>query len=163
MSMFETACSFCTILKNGPVFAKSEYFAAIYNLAPVLPGHCLIIPKRHVDSVLELTPAEQAELVGFSVHVSKAIIKVFSASGFNWTIQEGKAAGQTVKHVHLHIIPRHEGDLPEPGDWYPKLRQMEDAPIDSDKRQQLTSVELESVTLRLRSIIPDYSQNKAIQ
>ena len=141
-------------IRAGLVFAKSAQFVAIYNIAPVLPGHCLIVPIRHIRGMFDLNVIEQEELVKFSLHVAKAIVRGFQSSGFNWIIQEGMSAGQTVEHLHVHIIPRHDGDLPHPGDWYPKLdRAGKESSIDSDKRPRLSKLELKRVTERLRAVM----------
>ena len=71
------------------------------------------------------------------------LMKVFSAKAFDWTIQEGSEAGQSVLHTHLHLIPRKENDLPDPGDWYPKLNQLSQSErIDSSDRFKLPFSEL---------------------
>src|SRR5215213_134953 len=73
------------------IFAESENFIAIYNLAPILPGHSLIVPKRYVVSLMELTDDESAEMIIFSRKVVRILMQVFDADGFNWTIQESEA------------------------------------------------------------------------
>lgn len=142
-------------LKNAEdsVFAESANFAAIYNIAPILPGHSLIIPKRHVLSVLELSDSELAELMIFSKRVVEFLLKAFKADAFNWTIQDGEPAGQTVPHMHLHLIPRKEDDLPSPGDWYPLLKKAQTEVIDSDERVRLTSSQMRRIVSHLRKLI----------
>src|SRR5215213_6677538 len=81
------------------IFAESENFIAIYNVAPILPGHSLIAPKRYVVSLVELTEDELAEMMIFSRKVVKILMQVFDAEGFNWTIQDSEVAGQTVAHL----------------------------------------------------------------
>ena len=76
--------------------------------------------------------------------------EAYGADGFDWTIQGGESAGQTVDHLHLHVIPRKRGDLPSPGDWYPRLRASESEAIDSELRPHLTDTELLDAVLRLR-------------
>jgi bis(5'-adenosyl)-triphosphatase len=140
---------------NDSMFAESENFIAIYNLAPILPGHSLIVPKRYVVSLMELTEKELCEMMAFSRRVVQVLLEIFKADGFNWTIQDGEEAGQTVPHLHLHLIPRKEGDLPHPGDWYPKLKKSETELIDSAERPQLNSEELKRIAGHIKKYMGD--------
>lgn len=130
-------CPFCRIQKEA-VFAESEHFLALYNIAPILPGHSLVIPKRHVESLMDLNDSELSEFMIFGRNVAKILIKAFKTPSFNWTIQEKEEAGQTIAHLHMHIIPRKQGDLPQPGDWYPLLQKNQSEVIDSTSRTRLT-------------------------
>ena len=132
-------------------FAGTRDIAAIYNISPVLPGHSLIIPRRHAERMFDLTDSECLRLVKFARSVTALVVELFSASGFDWTVQDGEAAGQTVPHLHLHIIPRYDGDLPDPGDWYPRLNETNgNGVIDSAERRKLSDPELEVIVKRLR-------------
>ncbi|HLB30492.1 MAG TPA: HIT family protein, partial [Gammaproteobacteria bacterium] len=87
---------------------------ARWDKFPVSPGHMLIIPKRHYASVFEATAAEFAafwEVIGL---VKEAIEKVHKPDGYNFGINDGQAAGQSVFHLHLHVIPRYKGDVVSP-------------------------------------------------
>jgi bis(5'-adenosyl)-triphosphatase len=145
-------CPFCPrgILESA--FYGNERFFALYNIAPVLPGHSLIVPRAHLGSVLDLSEADLGAFVLFARHVTRLLTRAFAADGFDWTIQDGPSAGQTVPHVHLHVIPRHAGDLPDPGDWYPALMASESAQIDDRTRPRLTPAEHAQVTAHLRAI-----------
>ncbi len=147
-------CEFCN--SELEWFMQSDNFYAIYNIAPVLTGHSLIIPKWHVESVMDLSEEELSEMVIFSRKCIKVLIKVFSADSFNWTIQEGENSGQTIKHLHLHLIPRKKGDLAHPGDWYPKLtRQFKHGIIDSKRRHRLTKEEIRIIVSHIKKIAND--------
>jgi bis(5'-adenosyl)-triphosphatase len=148
---FDPECPFCNPSRERGTFAQSGDFIAIYNVAPILPGHSLVIPKWHVSSLLDLSDAEIAEMVRFSRVVVRNLMRIFGASGFNWTVQEGEEAGQTIPHLHLHLIPRSAGDLPEPGDWYPRLKKSEEEVIDSSARGQLTDDEIKRVASQIRA------------
>lgn len=143
-------CSFCKSEIVGTSIAESGDFLAVYNISPILPGHTLIIPRYHVQSLLDLSDDEVAKMVLFSRVVVRNLTRIFLSTGFNWTIQEGASAGQTVPHFHLHLIPRVEGDLPQPGDWYPRLQEHEAKHIDSEDRPCLNPEEMSQVVSHIR-------------
>lgn len=121
----------------------------------MLPGHSLVLPRAHVESLLDLGDSDLTALVLFARHVTHLLARAFEADGFDWTIQDGRSAGQSVPHLHLHVIPRHSDDLPDPGDWYPALIANQVAAIDSAVRPRLTSAEHARVTERLRDLTGD--------
>lgn len=140
-------CPFCDKSIRDAIFAESEHCLAIYNRSPILPGHSMIIPRQHYTRVLDLPDAVYADMMHFMRKVSSGLIQAFAATGINWTLQEGRDAGQTVDHIHFHLIPRQPQDLPKPGDWYPRLRENEN--IDSSKRPNLSHEELKSIVENL--------------
>ena len=95
--------------------------AAIVNLRPIVPGHVLIIPKRIVPKVSELNTDEYLDLWNSVRTVQNMLEKQYSAQGFNIAIQDGKVAGQSVPHVHVHILPRVVGDFERNDDVYDEL------------------------------------------
>jgi bis(5'-adenosyl)-triphosphatase len=147
-----SACPFCGAGAEASAFAQNAGFLALYDISPVLPGHSLILPRRHVRGLLDLGDGELADMMVFGRAVTRVLVRAFKADGFDWAIQDGAAAGQTVPHLHLHVIPRHTGDLPDPGDWYPALMRSEAAPIDSRIRPRLTPTEFAQITEKLRAI-----------
>ncbi len=150
--MRKKACPFCNDTIPEITFLQTKNFRAIYNHAPILPGHSLIIPKLHKESYFDLRPDEMCELANFSRRVARLLIKVFNADGFNWTLQESQAAGQTVAHLHFHIVPRYANDLPEPGDWYPKIENQEkNMLLDSEERKKISRNEIKKVVEKIRS------------
>ena len=107
-------CPFCKIDSQRELIAESNLVYSIYDLFPVSQGHALIIPKRHIADYFELTSEEQTECWGM-VNKVKAILNTrFNPDGFNVGINVNEAAGQTVSHVHIHIIPRFQGDVKNP-------------------------------------------------
>lgn len=130
--------------KRGRAFAESTHCMALYNIAPILPGHSLVAPKRYVESLLALSDEELVDWMRFGKQVVLQLQRAFQTTGFDWTIQEGEEAGQTVAHLHMHIIPRKPKDLEQPGDWYEKLI------VDSQARPRLTSAELDEMVEYLR-------------
>lgn len=135
-------CPFCSPEIGSISFLSSENFLAIYNRSPILPGHSLVIPKMHYSSLLELPQQLAQEMTLFSIEAAKLLMKAFDADAFDWTIQDGASAGQTVQHMHLHIIPRKKGDLPNPGDWFQELEGGKIKAIDSENRKNLTEKEM---------------------
>jgi len=104
-------CSFCTLpeIKNRTV-AKNDLAFAFLTYIPIVPGHVLISPARCVAKFGDLSDEEVAAFFELRAKLEKALIKTFSAEGFNYAWNEGKAGGQSVSHFHLHMIPRKEGD-----------------------------------------------------
>jgi len=141
-------CPFCDKKSENAVFARSEQALAVYNISPLLPGHSLIIPKRHVRTIYELSDSEYEDMVFFMRDVSGLLRKAYKAEGINWTLQEGEAAGQTVSHLHFHLIPRYSGDFADAGDWYPKLQ--DHLNIDSAQRPKLTDPQIKETVEWLR-------------
>lgn len=95
------------------IFAQSKHSFAIVNIKPVLPGHVLVVSRRRVGRFASLTPAEVADLWCLAQTVSAAVSTCHPGStSATFAIQDGPAAGQTVPHVHIHVIPRKPADLP---------------------------------------------------
>ena len=148
----EPSCPFCAPAIRRSVFAESDGFLALYNIAPILPGHALVIPRAHRRSLMDLDAAELAEFTGFARETTGLLLRAFAATGFDWSIQDGTEAGQTVPHLHLHIIPRASGDLPDPGDWYLLLRRSREERIDEAARPRLSDAEMDGIVAHLRGL-----------
>ena len=106
-------CAFCT-LHGESIVLGSELAIAFLDACPVSPGHTLVIPRRHVASIYELTAAEQTAVWDLVGHVRGLLLAQIQVDGFNIGVNDGVAAGQTVMHAHVHLIPRHQGDVPDP-------------------------------------------------
>ena len=106
-------CPFC---KFGPerIAFDWPHGHAIWDGFPVSPGHLLIVPKRHAATWDELTADEKVSLALAIDRAQSVIQSRYSPDGFNVGFNLGKAAGQTVFHFHLHVIPRYQGDVPDP-------------------------------------------------
>jgi bis(5'-adenosyl)-triphosphatase len=124
---------------------------ALYNIAPIVPGHSLVVPGRHVVRLLDLDEHDLADLTVFARRISALLMEVFNATGIDWIMQDGPEAGQTVMHLHLHLIPRIEGDFESPGDWYPVLRTSQASAVDSEHRHRLGPEQLARAVARLRA------------
>ncbi|MDL9997241.1 HIT family protein [Variovorax sp. J22P240] len=109
-----TACLFCSI-PSERVIAENSLAYAIRDGFPVSPLHTLVIPKRHVVDFFGLTPAELNACTEL-LHALKAGIEKEdpTVAGFNIGMNAGEAAGQTVFHCHIHLIPRRAGDVEDP-------------------------------------------------
>ena len=85
------------------------------NLKPILPGHVLVCPIRPLRRFRDLSPAERVDLFDTVDRVSRMIERTYKASSLNIAIQDGKDAGQSVPHLHVHLIPRAAGDMEDRG------------------------------------------------
>lgn len=106
-------CPFCSLPQSRIVHAN-ELAVVVRDGYPVAPGHSLVIPRRHVGSFFELRPAEQAAMLSLLARARADLEREFAPDGYTLGINDGAAAGQTVPHVHLHLIPRHRGDADDP-------------------------------------------------
>ena len=106
-----TACPFCsTSILNYQKFYEDDLALALYTHKPMLPGHCLIIPKRHVERFEMISDAESAQIFQTIKKVDQAVKKVFGTSAYLILQKNGHEVGQTVPHVHFHYIPRKLND-----------------------------------------------------
>jgi diadenosine tetraphosphate (Ap4A) HIT family hydrolase len=106
-------CPFCTIA-GGRVVASNALAFTIRDGYPVSPGHTLAIPYRYVESFFDLSRPEHEALFELVRDQKRLLDAEFSPDGFNIGINDGSAAGQTIPHVHVHLIPRYRGDAADP-------------------------------------------------
>jgi diadenosine tetraphosphate (Ap4A) HIT family hydrolase len=106
-------CPFCS-LPADRVVHQSPLAYVIRDGFPISPGHTLIIPRRHVGSFFDVTDAERADLLSLLATARAELDRQFRPAGYNIGINDGAAAGQTVPHLHIHLIPRYERDRPDP-------------------------------------------------
>ena len=104
-------CPFCD--PKDPFFKTNRIFA-IWDAYPVSPGHALIIPWRHIPTWDEATASEQRALTSHIELVQLVISGKHKPDGFNVGFNSGTAAGMTIPHLHIHIIPRYIGDVENP-------------------------------------------------
>jgi diadenosine tetraphosphate (Ap4A) HIT family hydrolase len=107
------ACPFCPPPPER-LFFESPLLLALWDGFPVSPGHALLIPRRHVATWVDATEEEQRALTSAIAVAQAEIEKRHRPDGFNVGMNLGTAAGQTVPHLHLHVIPRYAGDSPDP-------------------------------------------------
>ena len=106
-------CPFCT-LPNHRIHGESELGMIVRDAFPVSPGHTLIIPKRHVGSFFILSSDERTDLMALLNTAKIGVETEFKPDGYNIGINDGPLAGQTVPHLHIHLIPRYKGDIYDP-------------------------------------------------
>jgi diadenosine tetraphosphate (Ap4A) HIT family hydrolase len=106
-------CPFCSLPRDRVLHERETAFA-LRDGFPVSPGHTLITSKRHVASFFEITDAERADLMPLLAAARDDLDRQFRPAGYNIGINDGTAAGQTVPHLHIHLIPRYAGDRDDP-------------------------------------------------
>lgn len=111
MTASDSDCLFCdaskAILRNEHAYVRFDDF-------PVNPGHCLIIPFRHFASFFDATPEERVAMLALADAARAIVDEKFAPGGYNFGVNIGPIAGQSVMHVHMHLIPRYAGDVENP-------------------------------------------------
>ena len=107
-------CLFCEFLKNKEISAENDLAFAIFDGFPVNPGHVLVIPKRHVANYFELTTEEVLAIRDLLQRMKTEVDAKFHPDGYNIGVNVGADAGQSIFHVHVHLIPRYKGDVKNP-------------------------------------------------
>ena len=111
--MRDANCVFCKIL-DGVIpsikLYEDEDFAIILDIGPATFGHALVIPKNHYANLYEMPDEMLAKVMSLAKEWGEKLVKAFDADGLNLVQNNGLAAGQTVFHYHLHLIPRYDGD-----------------------------------------------------
>jgi diadenosine tetraphosphate (Ap4A) HIT family hydrolase len=106
-------CPFCSLPPDRIVLSSADAIA-LRDAYPISPGHTLIVPRRHVGSFFEATAQERADLLALLDEAKGELDARFAPAAFNIGINDGPAAGQTVPHLHIHLIPRYVGDRIDP-------------------------------------------------
>ncbi|MHC1791247.1 HIT family protein [Solidesulfovibrio sp.] len=111
--MHDADCIFCKIVKGEIPCARlyeDDAVLAFLDIAPVAPGHALLIPKAHHADLFALPPVLGTALTAAASRVGRAVMAAAGATGLNLQMNNGPSAGQVVFHAHLHLIPRQAGD-----------------------------------------------------
>ena len=108
-----TSCPFCE-LPSTTDLPRNELAYTRYDKYPVTPGHLLVIPFRHVSNYFEATAEEKQALWALVEEAKLYLDRQYAPDGYNLGIKVGVEAGQTVMHLHLHLIPRYRGDVADP-------------------------------------------------
>ncbi|EAL70021.1 hypothetical protein DDB_G0274257 [Dictyostelium discoideum AX4] len=136
------------LIRQSEIFFTTELSFALVNLKPVLPGHVLVCPKRIVPRVKDLTKEEFTDLWLSAQRISSVVEEHFNGDGITFAIQDGKNAGQTVEHVHIHIIPRKKFDFENNDQIYNEIEK---------EREPRSYEEMEKESSELR---PLFEENK---
>mgnify|MGYP001813223848 CR=1 FL=1 len=104
-------CIFCG---EPEIVIQNELAFAHYDSYPVNTGHCLIIPHRHVAEYFQATAEEKAAIWALVDEMKTIIDEEYKPDGYNVGVNIGKTAGQSVPHLHVHMIPRYKGDMEDP-------------------------------------------------
>lgn len=111
--MYQSDCVFCKIIK-GEIPATTIYedddFKAFLDISPASKGHTVIIPKKHIADIFEMDDSTSQKIFKVVTKISKAMKEELNFDGLNILQNNGQAAGQTVFHFHIHLIPRYEND-----------------------------------------------------
>ncbi|VDI18572.1 bis(5'-adenosyl)-triphosphatase [Mytilus galloprovincialis] len=142
-------------IKNTQVFYKTKLSYAFVNIKPVFAAililnfnaHVLVAPLRPAERLCDLSPTEISDVFNTVQTVSNVIKKHFNGTSLTVAVQDGKDAGQTVKHFHVHILPRREQDIPNNDDIYHELEKHDKVMLQSDTRSE-EEMEKESRELR---------------
>lgn len=109
----KSQCAFCTLPRER-ICAENDHAVWIFDGFPVSTGHSLVIPKRHVASFFDVTEVERLALLSLLDKAKDGVTRKHAPDAFNIGINDGVAAGQTVLHLHIHLIPRYKGDRADP-------------------------------------------------
>lgn len=119
--MRDDNCIFCKIAGGeipSSTLYEDEDFRVVLDLGPAARGHALILPKEHYADVTEISAETAAKVLPLGAKIGAAMKKGLGCAGFNLVQNNGTAAGQTVFHFHMHVIPRYEGG-PDIVSWTP--------------------------------------------
>jgi diadenosine tetraphosphate (Ap4A) HIT family hydrolase len=107
-------CRFCTSKPGRRMMIEGKLGFAAYDRHPASEGHFLVIPYRHFADYFDITDEEREDLWSMVAEGKKMVDKEFSPDGYNIGINVGKWAGQSIPHLHIHVIPRYQGDVENP-------------------------------------------------
>jgi diadenosine tetraphosphate (Ap4A) HIT family hydrolase len=110
----ELQCPFCLLSDGIEVICENELARAIYDIFPISQGHALIIPTRHFTNFFEITKEEYLAVFELIKKVKSILDEKYNPEGYNIGVNVNDAAGQTIPHVHIHLIPRFKGDVENP-------------------------------------------------
>ncbi|KAL3898263.1 MAG: hypothetical protein SGARI_006721 [Bacillariaceae sp.] len=111
------------VIPQASIFARTPLSAAFVNLRPIVPGHVLVMPQRVTPLMEDLSTQEYTDLWLLVRSVQGMLKDHYEATAFNVAVQDGRAAGQSVPHVHVHILPRKGGDFARNDDIYEALEE----------------------------------------
>jgi diadenosine tetraphosphate (Ap4A) HIT family hydrolase len=107
-------CPFCKLIADGTWLCEATHAVAIADAFPLTPDHSLVLPRRHEPDFFALDAREREAVFALAWELKRVLAERHQPDGFNLGVNIGDAAGQTVGHAHLHLIPRYRGDVREP-------------------------------------------------
>lgn len=110
----DAECVFCRRIGDEATIAENDLAAAFFDAYPVSSGHVLVVPRRHEPDYFALDADERSELWNLVDRVRGELDGRFGPQAYNIGVNAGEAAGQTVPHAHIHLIPRYRGDVEDP-------------------------------------------------
>lgn len=114
-------CIFCSKLQTE-ILGENQLAKAFFDKYPVNQGHVLIVPKRHVETLFDATFEELAAINSLMFEMKELLDGRYKPDGYNVGVNVGSSGGQTVFHLHYHLIPRYQGDVPDPREGVCKLK-----------------------------------------
>ena len=108
------SCPFCEKIERHEVCLEKELAVAFFDAFPVNEGHTLVVPRRHESNFFSLTEAEESAVWHAVRVVQEQLEARYAPAGYNVGVNVGDAGGQTIEHVHVHVIPRFAGDVDDP-------------------------------------------------
>lgn len=114
--MEKNYCLFCDKdnKKEHKIILENDFCYARWDNFPVSKGHLEIVPKAHIDSFFDLTNEQLSQVYSLLIAVREIVQKQYNPDGYNVGINEGEAAGRTIHHLHIHLVPRYKGDVENP-------------------------------------------------
>uniref|UniRef100_A0A8C5Q5R3 Bis(5'-adenosyl)-triphosphatase n=1 Tax=Leptobrachium leishanense TaxID=445787 RepID=A0A8C5Q5R3_9ANUR len=137
------------LIKSSVIFLKTALSFALVNRSPVVPGHVLVCPMRSTNRFRELSPEEVSDLFNTVQRVASVVEYHFEGTSITISLQDGPDAGQTVHHVHVHILPRKAGDFEKNDQIYEEL-QNHDKEVSNISRKWRSEQEMETEAAALR-------------
>lgn len=104
----------CELCEPKDVIFESDFAYVRYDSNSMSPGHVIVVPRRHVADFFDMSAAEQGSVLALLNRAKKRIQEKHKPDGYNIGVNIGSAAGQARMHVHVHLIPRYAGDVPDP-------------------------------------------------
>jgi diadenosine tetraphosphate (Ap4A) HIT family hydrolase len=106
-------CPFCEP-DESRLWLENSIGVVLWDAFPVTEGHTLVVPKQHIGSIYELSADKQTALWQLVAEARRRLSEDLHPDGFNIGVNDGLTAGQTIMHAHIHVIPRYQGDVPDP-------------------------------------------------
>lgn len=139
-------------LHKSQIFHETDLIFACVNISPLVPGHVLVCPKREIARYKDLTQEEIIQIFTHAQNISTRLEKHFGTTALNFGLQDGKDSGQSIAHVHLHILPRRKGDFDRNDQIYEELNK--DAEM-AEIRKKRSLEEMKEEADLFRSLMQD--------